>query len=123
MGHLVTKTLPRKVGRPKGSKNKKKATPKKKPTKRKKAEPEDLSRVKISKFLGYCPRGHMIALRDKRTPRTFFCTTCGKKYSTSKIKTERSSKKTVPINKRKYLKELRESGEIKNNKVEEVLNE
>jgi hypothetical protein len=118
MGHLVTKKLPRKLGRPKGSKNKPKQPkqPKKKAAKKVKVV-EDLSHVKISRFIGYCPRGHMIAARDKRTPRTFMCETCGKKYSTSKLKTTKAEKKK-PLNKAKYLRGLKSSGEIKDNVLE-----
>lgn len=164
MGHVHTKTLPKKRGRPKGSKNKVKATkaaPKKVPkkkaakkqalnvkktkaTKTTKAPPkkaaakqvkktkkkpfkkekvvDDLSRIRISRFLGYCPEGHMIAARDKRTPRTFICEACDKKYSTSKLY-DSKKEENKPLNKASYLNDLRSTGEIKDNvdNVDEIL--
>jgi hypothetical protein len=53
--------------------------------------------VKISKFLGYCSCGNMIANRDKRTPRLYFCASCGKRKAVSKLKAENPKKRMGPI--------------------------
>ena len=135
---MKQKIIPKKRGRPKGSKNKtkkletikkyvekkivKKVKKVKAKLKRKPKRSDDISRVKISRFLGYCPKGHMIAARDKRTPRTFICAACGKKFSTNKLKqTMPESKK--PLNKKEYLSNLRATGEIRDNTIEGLINE
>ena len=97
----------KKRGRPKGSKNKRKSRIPKIYTQYqrklfKKNQPQDLSRVKISKFLGYCPCGAIIAARNKRTPRTYACDTCGKKHKTSELKAQKSKTK-LPLNKKDYM--------------------
>jgi len=100
--------LKRKVGRPKGSKNRRKSRFQKTYTEYqrklyKKKEKQDLTWVKISKFLGYCPCGAIIASRNKRTPFTYMCDVCGKKHRTSEIKAERSKEKKLALNKKDYL--------------------
>lgn len=77
LNHYVFK---KKRGRPKGSKNKPK---------------QDLSRVKFSKFLGYCPCGGIIAARDKKTPRTYLCSNCGKKRALNTLKQEAKKDKFI----------------------------
>jgi len=94
----------KKRGRPKGSKNKVQPEVKKKIWKKKFVKKEqDLSRVKFSKFLGYCPCGAIVALSNKICPRIYVCSTCGKRKSTSKLRTDSKNKREEVKNKREYM--------------------
>lgn len=98
----------RKRGRPKGSKNKAKKsfnTSHKLHSAwsyKRRAESIEVAilrekLVKISPFMGYCSCGNMIAKRDKRTPRLYFCASCGKKKAVSKLKAENPKKRMGAI--------------------------
>lgn len=100
------------MGRPKGSLNKKKKLPVKKYRKRGRPKGKkkvnvpaivyDMSKVKITKFLGYCPKcKFMISKKELVSKLVFLCPACNKKDRVTKLLKETGSEK--PKSKKEYL--------------------